>query len=83
MKLLNVRLIRRSALAAALSLPLFAPAASAPAPTTADRAAEWLAQRGTVAAVAAGRFVEPGTFRVQVAAKLGRPDLTLADGTWL
>jgi len=53
---------------------------SAPA---ADRAAALLATHGRLAVTDAGPFVAPGTFRVQVAAKLGRPDLTLPDGTWL
>lgn len=48
----------------------------------ADPAAERLARHGSVTIMNAGPFVEPGTFRVQVAAKLGRPDLALADGTW-
>jgi hypothetical protein len=83
MKLPNFRLIRDGALAATLSFPLFAAASTRSEPAARDRAAELLTQRGTVSAVAAGRHVEPGTFRVQVAAKLGRPDAVLADGTWL
>lgn len=51
--------------------------------TASDRAANLLARDGTVAVTAAGPFVEIGTFRVQVAAKLGRPDLVLRDGAWL
>jgi hypothetical protein len=31
----------------------------------------------------AGPYVETGTFRVQVADKLGRPAAVLPDGTWL
>ena len=48
-----------------------------------DRAAELLARQGSVSLAAAGPHVERGTFRVQVAAMLGRPDLVLPDGTWL
>ena len=62
----------------------FAPAfPSAHAATAPDRAAELLRQRGHVPVAQVGPHVATGTFRVQVAAKLGRPDLTLADGTWL
>jgi hypothetical protein len=32
---------------------------------------------------AAGAHVARGTFRIQVSTKLGRPDLELADGSWL
>lgn len=63
---------------AALALPVFA-SASAPA----DRAAALLAHRGAVPVETAGPYVERGTFQIQVAAKLGRPDATLPDGTWL
>lgn len=48
-----------------------------------DAAVHLLATRGTIPVSAAGPHVQPGTFRVQVAAKLGRPDFVLADGTWL
>jgi outer membrane protein assembly factor BamE (lipoprotein component of BamABCDE complex) len=61
-----------------LALPLFASAAS-----TRDTAADLLAQHGSIAVSSAGAHVSAGTFRVQVAAKLGRPDLVLPDGTWL
>ncbi len=68
------------ALLVCLASPLLSHAAET---TSRDRAAELLARQGTVEIVAAGPFVEAGTFRVQVAAKLGQPDLKLADGTWL
>lgn len=74
--------IRRGLIAALFSLPLLS-AAAAPARGTGDRAAEILASRGSLPATSAGPHVEIGTFRIQVAAKLGRPDATLADGTWL
>ena len=64
-------------LALAAALPAAA-AQSAP-----DTAAQLLARQGHVAVTNAGAFVEPGTFRIQVAAKLGQPDARLADGTWL
>jgi hypothetical protein len=48
-----------------------------------DRASEIMARDGYVAVSAVGQHVEIGTFRVQVAAKLGRPDVVLADGTWI
>ncbi len=66
--------------AALLAAATLSAAPSVPAP---DRAAALLATHGRIAVTEAGPFVAPGTFRVQVAAKLGRPDLTLADGTWL
>ena len=59
-------------------------ASAAAQPTKAsDHAAELLARQGSVPLAAAGPHVERGTFRVQVAATLGRPDLVLPDGTWL
>ena len=75
----------RSAAAGLAGLLLaLSPVAAAPATTPAtDRAATLLATHGRLAVTDAGPFVAPGTFRVQVAAKLGRPDLTLPDGTWL
>lgn len=74
--------LRRSVSAALLVLPLLACSLAA-GPAAADRAAEILATQGTLPVAAAGRYVEIGTFRVQVTAKLGRPDVTLPDGTWL
>jgi hypothetical protein len=40
-------------------------------------------RHGTVAVANAGPHVAVGTFRIQVETKLGRPDVKLADGTWL
>lgn len=48
-----------------------------------DTAARLLATEGRVPVGAAGPYVEPGTYRIQVLAKLGRPDHKLPDGTWL
>jgi hypothetical protein len=48
-----------------------------------DRAAELLARFGTISVDAAGPYVEIGTFRIQVMAKLGSPSAKLPDGTWL
>ena len=48
-----------------------------------DRAADQLAEHGSIPLSAAGPYVEEGTYRMQVDAKLGAPDLRLADGTWL
>jgi hypothetical protein len=72
-----LRLVRLAVFATCATFPAFA------ATDATDRAAELLARQGSVALTAAGRHVEIGTYRVQVSAKLGRPDLTLADGTWL
>lgn len=72
---------RHVAFLGALALLPFA--ASAAENKGTDHAAQLLATHGTVAVTSATRYVERGTFRVQVAAKLGRPDVTLPDGTWL
>jgi hypothetical protein len=48
-----------------------------------DRAAELLAQHGTLNLKAAGPYVGVGTFRIWVDAKLGKPSARLPDGTWL
>ena len=50
---------------------------------TGDSAAQALATTGSVALKAAGPYVNVGTYRIQVSAKLGRPSATLPDGTWL
>lgn len=49
---------------------------------TTDAAAHLLAAHGTLPVQAAGPYVEHGTFRVQVSAKLGRPQATLGADTW-
>ena len=51
--------------------------------SSADRAAQGLALTGSVLVKNAGPYVEVGTFRIQVAVKLGQPTAKLADGTWL
>jgi len=74
--------LRVAAFAATFSLlPAFASATDDAA--AADRAAEQLAVSGSVPVKNAGPYVEAGTFRIQVAAKLGSPSAVLADGTWL
>lgn len=74
-------LVRIAALAASLlALPVLA---SATETAQTDRAAQQLASVGSVDIKAVGRYVEPGTFRIQVSTKLGRPSTVLADGTWL
>lgn len=55
----------------------------APQPLATDDATQLLRHHGAITIAKAGSHVEAGTFRVQVAAKLGRPDETLPDGTWL
>lgn len=57
-------------------------AATSPA-SVSDDATQLLQQQGAIPVARVGGHVEPGTFRVQVGAKLGRPDETLADGSWL
>ena len=50
---------------------------------TRDHANELLTANGSVRVSHVGRAVEIGTYQIQVSVKLGRPDLRLADGTWL
>ncbi len=71
---------RSALLATLLALAATLPAAAQAGP---DTAAQLLARQGHVAITNVGKFVEPGTFRIQVAAKLGQPDARLADDTWL
>jgi hypothetical protein len=52
-------------------------------PPAADRAAELLATQGSLPLEAAGPYVARGSYRLHVAARLGRPDATLPDGTWI
>ena len=42
-----------------------------------------LAATGSLRVTAAGPYVNHGTCRIQVSAKLGQPSATLSDGTWL
>ncbi len=75
------KILHTSALAALFACtPLFAHDNTNAAP---DLAAQLLARHGHVTVRHAGAFVEAGTYRIQVAAKLGQPDARLADGTWL
>ncbi len=69
--------LRVAALAVTL---LVLPAAFAQNP---DRIAQALAATGSVRVDAVGPYVNVGTVRVQVFAKLGSPTATLPDGTWL
>lgn len=73
-------LVRLAAFATLLSSVSALSAATAPA---SDAAAQLLASTGAISVKNVGPYVERGTFRVQVATKLGRPDVTLADGAWL
>jgi hypothetical protein len=52
-------------------------------PVENDAVAEELARRGCVAVHGAGDYVERGTMRIQVLAKLGKPDLVTAEGAWV
>jgi hypothetical protein len=70
-----IALVAASFLFVSVSLPARAAAA--------DPATNLLAHYGTVPLLAAGPYVERGTARVQVAAKLGRPDAVLPDGSWV
>ena len=48
-----------------------------------DAAASILAETGRVQVSNVGRYVSVGTLRVHVSAKLGRPEATFPDGTWI
>ena len=71
----------------ALLLPLLAAATleASAAESTArpDPAAQTLNRQGSIPVRAAGPYVGPGTLRIQVSTKLGRPSAVLPDGTWL
>ena len=69
------------ALATLCALP---PAFSAVAPEPAENSAgHQLFRRGALPVQSAGPYVNRGTPRIQVSTKLGRPDVVLANGTWL
>jgi hypothetical protein len=80
MKSLTVSLLHRLAVVATLSLLTLTSAAK---DQGVDRAAMLLARRGSIELKTFGDYVEVGTFAIQVAVKIGRPDERLADGTWL
>lgn len=90
MKVINIVLLRAAACGSALLLvPAFAAAKDA---GPADSAARLFATTGIVPVAAAMpyRSIDPqassvhiGTWRSNVAAKLGRPSAVLADGTWI
>jgi hypothetical protein len=56
---------------------------SAKETTVPDRATQLLNSSGAISIKAAGPYVENGTYQIQVAAKLGRPNVILGDGAWL
>jgi hypothetical protein len=62
---------------------LVLPVLAATQDDTADRAVQLLATNGALPVVAAGPYVELGSFRIQVSTKLGQPGARLPDGTWL
>lgn len=74
-------IVRIAAIVATLTVA--AANVSAKSAASADRAAQLLAQHGTVNLKAAGPYVEVGTSRIWVDAKLGMPSARLPDGTWL
>lgn len=81
---MNTRIVSSlRTLAVAASLLSLATIVSAKPSTRSDAAAEQLARVGVVSLKSAGPYVEIGTFAVQVSTKLGRPNFSLADGTWL
>jgi hypothetical protein len=66
---------------ALLALPVLASASDHP--SSADPAVQALSVAGGVPVKSAGPYVEVGTYQIQVTVKLGRPSLTLPDGSWL
>jgi hypothetical protein len=77
MNILSLRFLSAASTAFVLSsLSLFATPARAEAknPMTAH---------GSILVDAVGPYVERGTYRIQVLAKLGEPSARLKDGTWL
>ncbi len=81
MKTNLVSALRLTALAATLTFVSASVSAKDLAP--ADRAEDLLALHGSVPVKQAGPYVEMGTYKIQVSAKLGSPSARLADGTWL
>jgi len=79
---MNVHLLRRLSLAAVSLLGLVSIVSAKPA-APADPAVAQLARTGTVSLKAAGPYVEIGTYAIQVSTKLGKPNFSLSDGTWL
>ena len=67
---------------AAVVSAIFVTLAAFPA-HAADIALEQLRINGAIPVKAAGPYVEPGTVRIQVSTKLGRPSTVLPDGTWM
>ena len=77
------RLLRLAAISTLLAAwPTFTFAANQP-PARLDAAMQQLTAQGRVPVKAAGRYVEIGTFQVQVSTKLGQPTYRLVDGNWL
>ena len=68
---------------AALTASLFLLPVTGSAAPAATPAAIQMARTGQVPVKAAGPYVEIGSYRIRVFAKLGRPDAKLADGSWL
>lgn len=80
MKTCSLATALRSSLIALIVLPAAFAATDTPAP---EQAARLLATHGAVSISSVGRYVQPGSYRVQVATKLGQPDVRLPDGSWL
>jgi hypothetical protein len=77
MNITHLHTLRTALLAALLSISaLLSVHAAAPAPNA-------LALAGAITVKAAGPYVEVGSYRIWVSAHLGKPNIALADGTWL
>jgi hypothetical protein len=87
MKMNTLHILRTAALAAVLPLiPLVASAADN-ASNGSDEAQKIMNLAGSLEVQSAGRtvgdYVEIGAWRETVSSRLGKPNLALADGTWL
>ena len=80
MNIVSSTSLRTAALAAALVLSsAIAPAKDA---APADSTAQLLSTAGSVPVKAAGPYVQVGSYRIHVWARLGHPSAVTSDGTW-
>lgn len=75
--------LRSLLISLALALGSTAQASRLPASDPTDHPARLLASHGIIPVASAGPYIERGSARILVTAKLGRPSERLPDGTWL
>ncbi|MBL9207158.1 MAG: hypothetical protein JNN01_18865 [Opitutaceae bacterium] len=75
--------LRSLLISLALALGSTAQASRLPASDPTDHPARLLANHGIIPVASAGPYIERGSARILVTAKLGRPSERLQDGTWL